>query len=468
MIKKTKSSEKWGQLLASAIVTPNSFVVPNKILDKISIALSSTSSKMGQNQPLAVLPNMVSFIHGFLGVKSVSKDNMKLFCVEFAFQVSLEAVFLVELTSFVHLATLKIAKSLVISESGFPSAAIALCNVPLGVFAADIKTALSVFGSVTRVVLKPAGVWQYVVVYFEKLDSAVSALNHWLILVDKDSVRIFPLVNQNETILSHDRFKAKLVNFSPGCTAFEISNMISQIGDQTCFIPWSSDFGCCLHFALVTFGSQADLDLAVTNTGHLAVDCKVALSPFPKASKVFKSYFVGFLFYAKAFASPVMSEFPLLVASAPPMTVVDPVVRSKLDFLEKQISDLAALIKSIVELVGFLVALLKKDLFSIKYVSNNFANLLVGVSKDIACLRSEVDFGGMDYDDMQAAKPFFLSENTIEHVIALWRMSGPEVRSSVESIRLFLSEFIFDSRNLNGVIEKICGLELLSSPIVLA
>ncbi|KAG9289730.1 hypothetical protein G9A89_014465 [Geosiphon pyriformis] len=60
MVKKTKSSEKWGQSFASAIVTPNLFVVPNKILDEISIASSGTSFKIGQDQPLAVLLNMVS------------------------------------------------------------------------------------------------------------------------------------------------------------------------------------------------------------------------------------------------------------------------------------------------------------------------------------------------------------------------------------------------------------------------
>ncbi|KAG9286690.1 hypothetical protein G9A89_012240 [Geosiphon pyriformis] len=49
MVKKTKSSEKWGQLLASAIVTPNFFVVSNEILDEISIASSGISSKIGQD-----------------------------------------------------------------------------------------------------------------------------------------------------------------------------------------------------------------------------------------------------------------------------------------------------------------------------------------------------------------------------------------------------------------------------------
>ncbi|KAG9305247.1 hypothetical protein G9A89_001509 [Geosiphon pyriformis] len=237
MVKKTKSSEKWEQSLAFAIVTLNSFVVPNEILDKIFIASSGMSSKMGQDQPLAVLPNVVSSdrsspvlkakqfpsvgsptesslplvsgtisggaweiitscqrfagwvastlvpgatfkiklahvkavfqsVHGFLGAKSVLKDN------------SLETVFLVELTSSVYLTILKIAKSLVVSESGSSLVTVVLCDVSLGVSAANIKMALGVFDEVARVILKPAGVWQYVVVYFKKLDAATAALNH--------------------------------------------------------------------------------------------------------------------------------------------------------------------------------------------------------------------------------------------------------------------------------------------------
>ncbi|KAG9287595.1 hypothetical protein G9A89_019656 [Geosiphon pyriformis] len=483
IVKNTRSSEKWEQLLVFTIVILNPFVVPNEILDEISIASSSMLSKMGQDQPLAVLPNVVSSnrsslvleakqsssvgspvlgnwadqmetdsssllvfgatsgvvstlvpsatfrfklahvkavfqsVHGFLGAKSVSKDNVKLFCVEFASQQSLEAAFLVELTSFVHLATLKIAKSLVVSESGSSPAAIVLCDVPLGVSAADVKLALSVFGSVACVVLKPAGIWQYVVVYFDKLDSVVFVLKHWSVLMDKDSVRILPLVNQNETILSRDKFKAKLVNLLPGCTAFEIRNAIS--GGK-----------------LLAAGAALGIP------------------------KVFKSRFVDFASYAKAAALSGLFEFSPLVASS--VSAADPTVSSRLDSLEKQILDLAALVKSIVEPVGSLVALIEKDIVSMKSAANNFANLMVGVFKDIACLRSEVDFGDMDYDGVLVAKSSFLSEDTIERVIALWRISDAETRGNIESTRLFLSEFIFDSRNLNGIIERIHRLRLFS------
>ncbi|KAG9303249.1 hypothetical protein G9A89_013575 [Geosiphon pyriformis] len=76
MIKKTKSSEKWKQLLASVIVTPNPFVVPNEILDEISIASSGMSSKIGQDQPLAVLPNVVSSGRSSLVLKAKQSSSV--------------------------------------------------------------------------------------------------------------------------------------------------------------------------------------------------------------------------------------------------------------------------------------------------------------------------------------------------------------------------------------------------------
>ncbi|KAG9297824.1 hypothetical protein G9A89_000129 [Geosiphon pyriformis] len=200
MVKKTKSSEKWKQSLVFAIVTPNPFVVPNEILDEIFIVLSNTLSKMGLDQLLAVLPNIVS--SGRLLLVLETKQSPPVGSSVFknwADQIETEsspslvfgatfAAFLVELTSSVHLTTLKIAKFLVVSEFGSLSAAVTLCDVSLGVSAVDIKTALSVFGVITHVVLKSASIWQYVVIYFENLIAATSVFNYWSVLVDKNSV----------------------------------------------------------------------------------------------------------------------------------------------------------------------------------------------------------------------------------------------------------------------------------------
>ncbi|KAG9307355.1 hypothetical protein G9A89_017184 [Geosiphon pyriformis] len=430
MVKKTKSSEKWKQLLVSAIVTLNPFVVSNEILDKISIASSGMSSKIDQDQLLTVLPNMMSFsrflsvleakqfspvgspetisshqrfakwvasilvpdaifkiklayiktvfqsVHGFLGAKSVAKDNVKLFCMEFASQISLDTAFLVELTSFVYLATLKIAKFLVVSEFGSPSAAVVLHNMPLGISAIDIKTVLSVFGVVTHVVLKSASIWQYVVVYFENLVAATSALNHWSVL-------------------------AKLINLSLGCTAFEISDMVFQVGSWTCFISQSSD--------------SADLDLAVVKTStlrkyhiwwktpgcHLAVNYKVASLFLSKAPKIFKLYFVGSLSYAKASVLPVLFEFPSLVAAALLVAVVNFLVFSQLVSLESDLAKLSVLIESIVKPVGSMVKVFEQFINS-NLVSSSALGLRVNkilvhmmVALKTKCNFEDVDISGL-------------------------------------------------------------------------
>ncbi|KAG9298855.1 hypothetical protein G9A89_015876 [Geosiphon pyriformis] len=137
----------------------------------------------------------------------ITSDAWKIIigCQKFA--GSLNTAFLVELTSSVCLATLKIAKFLVVSESGFFSAVVALHDVSLDVSAADIKLALSVFGKVSHVILKPADVWQYVVVYFKKLDTAASAFIYWYqevnyLAVDCE-ISLFPPLKAHKVSKTH-------------------------------------------------------------------------------------------------------------------------------------------------------------------------------------------------------------------------------------------------------------------------
>ncbi|KAG9296648.1 hypothetical protein G9A89_002919 [Geosiphon pyriformis] len=440
MVKKTKSSEKWEQLLVSAIVTLNLFVVPNEILDEIFIASSGTSSKIGQDQPLAILPNMVSFSRSLPVLEAKQSPPVGLLVLEnwtdqietesspslvsgatsggawktitshqkfagwVAFTLVPDTTFKIKLAhvktvfqsvhgflsaNSVHLATLKIAKSLVVSESGPLSAAVVLYNISLGVFAADIKTALSVFGVVTCVVLKPASIWQYVVVYFENLAAVISVLNHWSVLVDKNSVRILFLT-----------------------------------------------------------------------------------------SKVFNPHVVSNVFYAKISAPLNVSGFPSLVVLdllAPSLAtsfaalIADSAVELRLNSMKKQILDLTVLVKSVIEPIGSLVTLvttllndnavktlkIKKNFLTMCNAFKGFANLLVGMSKDFASLKAKVECDNLDVDDIDAAKTSLLSEDTINHVVALWQMCDPEVKDCSKKTRLFFSEFIFNSRNLNGIIERL-------------
>ncbi|KAG9297410.1 hypothetical protein G9A89_009494 [Geosiphon pyriformis] len=542
MAVKAKNPKKQQQAVATAMVTPNLFVVPDEIFSKIFTAAassipdmdgnsSSTSPKMGQDQPLAVLPDVVlssrsspipvakqsinpddlkdwanqmemessnvngcqrfsgwvasnlvpgamfkikmallsslfQLMPGCIGLKSVSRDAVKLFCVEFASQECLNGATKVAIGDEVFLTTLKIAWSSGVTSVSSSSLSVILRNVPLGASSDDIKSALGVFGVVTSVKLKPAGLWQYAVINFKNISSAAAALSNWSVLVRKDSVRILPIANQKEVISSRDAFKAKLVNFPFGCTAFKISDLVFQVGGHTCFIPCSPDSYQCQHFAVVTFDSLESLNAAVSKTStlcgcriwwetpgchhcyrcqsldHLAVDCKSSL--------------VGAKFYAKAATSvvpPVAAAANMGLAFSTSSKVVVPLlpvassgsdvaVNARLASLETQLSELSLLIKSIVEPVSSLVALVTTLLSTPPVIAETMKESVIGLGNQIKAvcavasvlqkemgalkLRSEKvhynisDDEDMDDDDDDGnVKDFLVYDNTFDAMMEL-------------------------------------------------
>ncbi|KAG9301590.1 hypothetical protein G9A89_016660 [Geosiphon pyriformis] len=574
MAAKVKNPKKQQQAVTTTMVTSNLFVVSDKIFNKISTAAASpisdmdgnssgTSPKMGQDQLLAVLPDVVlsgrsspipvakqsinpddlkdwadqmemestvpppvsgasdtgawvnvngcqrfsgwvasnlvpgatfkikmallsslfQLLPGCIGLKSVSRDAIKLFCVEFAFQECLNGATKVVIGDEVFLTTLKIAWFSEVASVFSPSLLVALHDVPLGAFSDDIKSALGIFGVVTSVKLKPAGLWQYVVVNFKDTSSAAAALSNWSVLVRKDSVRIFLIANQKEVISSRDAFKAKLVNLPFGCTAFEISDLVSQVG------------------GLVTFGSLESLNAAVSKTGtlrgcriwwetpgchrcyrcqslnHLAVDCKVLPPLPPKLSSnstggpiIFKlSSLVGAKSYAKAatsVVSPVAAAADTgLAFNTSPKVVVPllPVASSgsnvalnaRLASLETQLSELFLLIKSIVKSVGSLVALVTTLLSTPPVVAEAIKESVIGLGNQIktvhavaSVLQKEVgalklrsgkvhhnisDDENMDDDDDDNndgnVKDFSVYDDIFDAMMELWEVQSSNIKS---------------------------------------
>ncbi|KAG9303757.1 hypothetical protein G9A89_018654 [Geosiphon pyriformis] len=539
MAAKAKNPKKQQQAVATVMVTPNPFVVPDEIFSKIFTAAASsildmdgnssgTSPKMGQDQPLAVLPNVVlsgrslpipvakqsinsddlkdwadqmemestvpppvsgvsdagawvnvngrqrfsgwvasnfvpgatykikmallsslfQLLSGFIGLKSVLRDAVKLFCVEFVSQECLNGTTKVAISDKVFLTILKIVQSSGVASVFFPSLSVTLCNVPLDASSDNIKSALGIFD----------------------IFSAAAVLSNWSVLVRKDSIRILPIANQKEVISSRDAFKAKLVNLPFGCTAFEISDLVSQVGGHTCFIHCFPDFYQRQCFAVVTFGSLESLDAAVSKTGtlygcriwwetlrchrcyrcqsldHLAVNCKV-LPPFPpKLSSnsaggpiIFKSSLVGAKSYAKATTSvvpPVAAAADTGLAFSTSKIVVlllpiassgsDVTVNARLASLETQLSELSLLIKSIVEPVGSLVALVTMLLST--------PPVMAEAMKEKYCLCcgfcaakgsggpqvKEWEDDDDDDDDDGDAKDFLVYDNTFDAMIELF------------------------------------------------
>ncbi|KAG9294819.1 hypothetical protein G9A89_008511 [Geosiphon pyriformis] len=590
MAAKAKNPKKQQQAVATAMVTPNPFVVPDEIFSKISTAAASpildmdgnssgTSPKMGQDQPLAVLPDVVfssrsssipvtkqfinlddlkdwadqlemestvpppvsgasdagawvnvngrqkfsgwvasnlvpgamfkikmallsflfQLLSGCIGLKSVSRDAVKLFCVEFASQECLNSATKVVIGEEIFLTTLKIAWSSGVASVSSPSLSVALHDIPLGASSDDIKSALGIFGVVTSVKLKPAGLWQYAVVNFKNTSSAAAALSNWSVLVRKDSVRILPIANQKEVIFSKDAFKAKLVNLPFGCTAFEISDLVFQVG------------------GLVTFGSLESLNAAVSKTGtlcdccicldHLAVDCKV-LPPLPPklssnsagGSIIFKSSsLVGAKSYAKAATSvvpPVAAAADMgLAFSTSPKVVVpllpvassgsDVTVNAMLASLKTQLSELSLLIKSIVEPVGSLVALVTTLLSTPPIMAEAMKESVIGLGNQIKAVRAvasvlqkEVrvlklrsgkvhhnisDDEDMDDNDDGDVKDFSVYDDTFDVMMELWEVQSSKIKSNPDQTAKWMSSLVKSSHEFVCIMGKMYELDMFDT-----
>ncbi|KAG9307777.1 hypothetical protein G9A89_023342 [Geosiphon pyriformis] len=402
--------------LSFSLVSGTTFGGVWKIITSFSTLVPGATFKI----KLAYFKTVFQSIHGFLDAKSVSKNNVKLFCVEFAFQNSLDAAFLVEFTSSVCLATLKIAKFLVVSKFGFSSVAIVLHDVLLGVSAANIKTSRS------------AGIWQYIVVYFKNLDAITSVLNYWLVL-------------------------AKLVNFFSDCTAFEISNMISQ----------SPNSGYYLCFVLVTFGFQTDLNLIVVKT--------VVLSLSSKAVKMFKSHFVGFLSYAKTSGFSILSEFSPLVASVFSVAVANSLMFSQLASLKSGLAKLSILIESIIKPVGNLVTtfeqFIKNDLISSSKLGNKINELMAHLSafsksvgklkREMVALKTKYSIENVDLSG-DFGVPIRVSDKIFGELMALWKFKSFDVKFDLIKTAKWLVRLVPNSLILFDVIQKMFTLNKFS------
>ncbi|KAG9284501.1 hypothetical protein G9A89_014105 [Geosiphon pyriformis] len=529
MATKTKNFKKQQQPVATVMVTPNPFVVPDEIFSKISTTAasplpdingnsSSTSPKMGQDQPLAVLPDVVfSDRSSPIPVikQSINPDDLK----DWTDQMKMESTVLppvfsaadVAISDGNFLTTLKIAQSSGVAFVSSLSLSVALCNVLLGISSDDIKTALSNFGVVTSVKLKPVGLWQYAVVHFKDTFFAATALFHWSVLVRKDSVRILLITNQKEIIFSRDIFKAKLVNLPFGCTAFEISNLVFQVGGHTCFIPHFPNSYRCQQFAVVIFDSLESLNIAVSKTGldHLALECKVSLSLPPKVPsnffggpKVFKSLFAGSKSYAKAAAIMVppiaaAADMNLDLGSSPPTTTlmlsvalsaINNAVKARLASLESHLGELSLLIKFLVEPVGALVVLVtkllsipsavdvsvKESVAELAEQNKGLAAIAIVIQKKLTCLKKKckqacfedvLDNDNMDddnNDDNVKDKDFSVYDNTFDVIMHLWEDQPSNIKSSPNLTAKWMSGMIKNSHELVSIIGKMYELDMFN------
>ncbi|KAG9307396.1 hypothetical protein G9A89_017225 [Geosiphon pyriformis] len=205
---------------------------------------------------------------------------------------------------------------------------------------------------------------------------------------------------------------------------------------------------------------------------HLAVNCKVSLSPPPKTPKVFKTCFVGGVSYAKASASLDSFEFSLLVAFiSSSMVVGDSLVSSWLASLESDLVKLSVLVKSIVKPVGSLVKLFEQfingDLVSssklglkvnkIMVHMSSFSKIVDKLGREVVFLKKKCCMEDIDMSG-NSEHPIHLNDEMFSNLLFLWEHEPIDVKADALKTAEWLVGLVLCSTTLFFVIQKMLSL----------
>ncbi|KAG9284508.1 hypothetical protein G9A89_014112 [Geosiphon pyriformis] len=217
------------------------------------------------------------------------------------------------------------------------------------------------------------------------------------------------------------------------------------------------------------------------------------------SARVFKPSFAGSRSYAKAAAfvvppvaaavdinldlsSPLKTTTPMLpvVSSAPNIAI-----ESRLAFLESHFSKLSVLIKSLVEPVGALVALVTKLLSTppamdvlVRKCVNGLAKQNKGLAAvasimqkkithlekkcEWACLENASDNNDMVDDDNNDNKDFSVYDNTFNVMMHLWEDQPSSIKSSSNQTAKWMNSMVKNSHELVCIMGKMYELDIVT------
>ncbi|KAG9298741.1 hypothetical protein G9A89_012809 [Geosiphon pyriformis] len=99
-----------------------------------------------------------------------------------------------------------------------------------------VEVVFSKFGKIASIKMQLIGFWQKALVKFESSKVADLVAARWSVLVGKDFVHVAKAVNDKQSWVSRDRFRALLYTLSIGTTAYNLSELVEAYSEKTCFI----------------------------------------------------------------------------------------------------------------------------------------------------------------------------------------------------------------------------------------
>ncbi|KAG9292039.1 hypothetical protein G9A89_017939 [Geosiphon pyriformis] len=140
--------------------------------------------------------------------------------------------------------------------------AVVIKEIPMNMPKDMIVITVTEFGVIKLIRVQLIGLWQKTIVEFTESSQANMLASKWLFLIRKNSVYVTKAMRDCDIWASKNHFKMLLFTLPVGTTAYDLSNLLDNIGGKTCIINYLLDTGNRVYCAVVGFKSENNLDSA--------------------------------------------------------------------------------------------------------------------------------------------------------------------------------------------------------------
>jgi len=222
------------------------------------------------------IANKLDNTNGYIGHKPPHHKHLNAFKIEYNLTINRNTA--IEILNNENIETTLFKSNSPTNQTSTPIDMI-IKDIPLDLSINEIKAAATTIGNVRNITVNAKGGWQTANINFYEKDDELNLSNIWSIMIKKDSCRVLPRKNYEETKNQRSQICAKLTNLPFGCTAYELNQIIEETEAKTCFIPRTRNKYNRMGVAFLSFKTSTDKKAAMDNNFILRNHKMVWTSP---------------------------------------------------------------------------------------------------------------------------------------------------------------------------------------------
>ena len=140
------------------------------------------------------------------------------------------------------------------------NATIQVIDIPMNLKTHVVRAVFEKFGEIKSISMKTVKYYQQAFIRFTDVNIAKGFIDLWSIYIGQDSVRILPLILDEQQRQLRKEFCMKLVGLPRGTNARDLRSLIMATQAKACFIPRNPKTYNYMNYAYVYFNSQDQME----------------------------------------------------------------------------------------------------------------------------------------------------------------------------------------------------------------